>query len=124
MNYSELKITDLTVNSKEEGKRWCSENLSSSQLRNFFNEAKAIEMKLEVISDFKEIEPLMGLLCARSAYRRAKKTNLRRNEDPLKSLDKFIQDSLTSIKSVKEYKNFMKCFEASYGFYVSERGGE
>lgn len=94
--------------------------VSSTQLRSFYNEVKAIQSRIEVADEagqngFKINEALIGLLKSKVAYARAKA----KDEDAkaFGNLQKMIEQGADLSTSAEAYKDFALFFEAVLGFH-------
>ncbi len=98
--------------------------VSSSQLRKFYNEVKALEKKLDH-QPFQNIFPLIKMIKSKVAYATAPSKISNRDEQPLyKKFKEFIIEGIDSIPEdgEKEFKAFCKYFEAVVGFYYGNGG--
>lgn len=105
----------------ELGKKFASVKVSSSQLRNFFNDVKALEAKVDLVSssrEFEKIKPYVKLLKSKVAY--AYKNGKGKIALPFKQ---FIDKCVDLVATKEDFKAFAIFFEAVVGFYYGE-GGE
>ncbi len=91
--------------------------LTSSQLRKFFNEVRSLEAQVE--EKFDEQKALVFMLKSKVAYSVGKKTS----KTPAEFKD-FIDACIDKINDEKDFKGFVKFFEAvvGYFFYYKEGG--
>ncbi len=94
--------------------------LTSSQLRRFFGEVKRLERKYKLLARekgedeaFNEIEPMLGMLAVNANY------TWERGKIPDKFRE-FLENSVRSINSGKQFEEFAKYFEAVVGHYYYE----
>ncbi len=91
--------------------------LKSSQMRRFYDDLKAIERKILVAGDinaqedaFRQNRALITMFKAKAAYAQKRKVS-----PP--EFTKFIFDHEASIKDLKDFKAFLKVFEAVVAFH-------
>lgn len=105
------------------------EKPSSSQLRAFYNDAKALETKMRGSSafitaeDFRRHEYLVRMLKAKVAYVYGKETG----KFVSREFNDFITRCVDAIEDEKDFEAFMRFFESTVGFYfgrTGERGEE
>lgn len=93
------------------------EDLKTSQMRRFYDELKAIERKILAAGDiaaqeeaFKQNRALITMFKAKAAYAQKRKVSPR-------EFTQFIFDHEESIKDLKDFKAFLKVFEAVVAFH-------
>lgn len=92
-------------------------DLKSSQMRRFYDDLKAIERKILVAGDinaqeeaFRQNRAFITMFKAKAAYAQKRKVS-----PP--DFTKFIFDHEASIKDLKDFKAFLKVFEAVVAFH-------
>ncbi len=98
--------------------------VSSSQLRKFYNEVKALEKKLDN-QPFAVVYPLIKMVKSKVAYATAPSKIGSRDEIPLyKNFKDFLMESIDSIPEdgEKEFRAFCTYFEAVVGYYYGNGG--
>ena len=112
------EIADRILEDPVEGKK----PLSSTQLRRYYNEVKALDYRVkgwrtlkshEQEVKFTEILPLIKLLRAKVEYKRNAKAGR-----ISKSFAQFMADCIHSVNSLREFEAFVMFFEAVVGFYI------
>lgn len=112
------EIADKILEEPVEGKK----PLSSTQLRRYYNEVKALDYRVkgwrtlkpqEQEVKFTEILPLIKLLRAKVEYKRNAKAGR-----ISKSFAQFMADCIHSVNSLREFEAFVMFFEAVVGFYI------
>ena len=91
------------------------DRISSSQLRNFFNDVRSLEARVKV-EDFQKVLPHIKMLKAKVAYAQG------RNLVPF-SFKKLISQCVDLIEDERDFGGFVKFFEAIVGFFYGEGGG-
>jgi CRISPR-associated protein Csm2 len=98
---------------------WAKEfrDLKTSQMRRFYDELKAIERKImtgkdaqEQESNFERDRPLIVLFKAKAVYAEKRRVSPR-------AFTQFIFDHVASIGDLKDFKAFLKVFEAVVAFH-------
>ena len=84
--------------------------LTSAQLRKFYNEFKALEKKVES-KGFDSTLPLIKMVKSKAAY----SANPRNQKIPSKFRD-FLWENIDAINEEKDFKAFILLFEAVVGF--------
>jgi CRISPR-associated protein Csm2 len=97
-------------------KREGGDELSSSQLRNFFNDVRSLEAKVRA-EDFPKVMPHIKMLKAKVAYAEG------RGKVPT-SFKALISKCVDLIEDKKDFEGFVKFFEAIVGFFYGEGGGK
>jgi CRISPR-associated protein Csm2 len=114
------KIKDvlITVEAEKLGQKFAELKLTSSQLRKFFNEVRSIEAQID--GKFDEQKALILMLKSKVAYSVGKKTS----KTPTEFKD-FIDACIDKIIDEKDFKGFVKFFEAvvGYFYYYYKPGG-
>lgn len=114
------KIKDvlITVEAEKLGQIFAELKLTSSQLRKFFNEVRSIEAQID--GKFDEQKALILMLKSKVAYSVGKKTS----KTPAEFKD-FIDACIDKIIDEKDFKGFVKFFEAvvGYFYYYYKPGG-
>lgn len=119
------QIKDLKILTREllttDAKNWAEEfangKLTTTQLRKYYNEIKAIEAKIEGEKEdkekaFKKYDAIFAMLKSRVAY---DKTRLGKNfPDSFKT---FVDGYVDKVKSFQEFTNFTLLFESILGFF-------
>lgn len=101
---------DLLYNNKE--------GVTASQLRNFYNEVKALQSRIEA-GGFSSNEAMIGLLKSKAAYAWARaETKRKRGFEYLKSM---IEQGADLSTSEEAFNDFALFFEAVMGFF---KGGK
>lgn len=91
--------------------------LTTTQLRKFFNEVRSLEERLE--ESFEDQKALVTMLKSKVAYSVGKKTS----KTPREFKD-FMDACIDKIKDKKDFDGFIKFFESVVGyFYYSKEGG-
>ncbi len=117
-----IKIILITDLAKEIGKLFAksrNNKISSAQLRKFFNDIRAIEVKAEAVGDrdFNKILHLVKMLKAKVAYSKG-----RRNVSGF--FKEFIDICIEKIEDRKDFDAFVKFFEAIVGYFYYYEGGK
>jgi len=114
------KLIDILITTESEklGKKFAELKLTSSQLRKFFNEVRSIEAQID--GKFDEQKALILMLKSKVAYSVGKKTS----KTPAEFKD-FIDACIDKINDEKDFKGFVKFFEAvvGYFYYYYKPGG-
>lgn len=110
----------ITVHAEEIGKKLVGNNprtplLSSSQLRKFFNDVRALEAKIET-GNFEEQKPMIKMLKSKVAYAYG------RGKIP-SEFKGYIDTCVDKINDKDDFKGFVKFFESVVGFYYGHGGG-
>ena len=98
---------------------------SSSQLRGFYSDAKALETKIRSAEEvgnpraFEDNFYLVKMLKAKAAYIQGKRTGGRVSED----FERYIRTCVDKINDRADFEAFMRFFESTVGFYYGY-GGE
>ena len=95
--------------------------VSSSQLRKFYNEIKGLEKKNE-ITDWEIIFPLVKMVKSKVAYATAPKKIKWNDKNVYSNFKNFINEGLNSIQDEKDFLAFCKYFEAVVGYYYGKGG--
>lgn len=115
----DLKETDgkkLVISADEWAKEWKIAQLTSSQLRNYYNEVVAIYNKALETKDWKEIQLEFALLKARAAYA------LRESASKKEAMVAFLQSGVNEVESIEDLIKFKYYFEAALClFYYYEK---
>uniref|UniRef100_A0A7C4UBY4 CRISPR system Cms protein Csm2 n=1 Tax=candidate division WOR-3 bacterium TaxID=2052148 RepID=A0A7C4UBY4_UNCW3 len=90
-------------------------NLTTSQLRKFYNEVKSLEAKIEATEGnddekYKKNEALIYMLISKVNY------SYNRDKSKVEALKDFIEEMVPKIKNLQDFKDFAKFFEAIVGF--------
>lgn len=93
---------------------WCksfgeylSKGMKTSQLRKFFGEVKRIEMQEDInLSDVAMLNPLLAYAVGRDKNNRAKQ-----------SFQEEMSKAISEINNKKDFKNFVKIFEAIVAYH-------
>lgn len=109
----------ITVHAEEIGKKLVGNNprtplLSSTQLRRFFNDVKALEAKIET-GNFEEQKPMIKMLKSKGAYAYG------RDKIPLE-FKNYIDACVDKINNKDDFNGFLKFFESVVGFYYGHGG--
>ena len=118
------------------GKRKQPGHVSSSQLRGFYSEAKALETRLQEQSRerapnqigeggvaevvYQENEYLVRMLTAKVFYVQGKRTGGNVSEE----FRDFIEAGVGRVRRAKDFAVFMRLFESVVGFYYGYGGGK
>jgi CRISPR type III-A/MTUBE-associated protein Csm2 len=100
--------------------------ISSSQLRSFFNELKKLKLKYNKKEDFDKLQIALYILKSKLEYRKGTRSNKNEKEE-FKKFSYFIQKNIDIIikeneNSVESFKDFMIFFETIIGYmYGSEK---
>jgi len=90
-----------------------SRELSSSQIRKYYNEVKAIEKKLEISTSFSKIIPEIKMLKAKVAYDVGRDGS----KMPL-CFKEFVEKMIDNINDKEDFQAFLKVFETVIGYFV------
>ncbi len=90
--------------------------VSSSQLRNFFNEVRSLEAKIGS-GEFEMYRPHIKMLKAKVAYARDR-------GKVSKAFDDLISKCVDLIEDKKDFEAFVLFFEAIVGYFYGEGGGK
>ena len=92
------------------------EQVSSTQLRKFFDELKSFEKYFVSTGESKweEKKPYIKMIKSKIAYAIARKGA---TKGVYKNLEKFIIDGINQVNKEKDYFTFLSLFEAVCGFY-------
>lgn len=99
--------------------------VSSSQLRGFYGDAKALETKIRSAEQagnpraFEDNLYLVKMLKAKAAYIQGKRTGGRVS----KEFERYIRICVDKVKDRADFEAFMRFFESTVGFYYGY-GGE
>jgi CRISPR-associated protein Csm2 len=100
-------------------------NLTTSQLRKFYNEVKSLEAKIEATKGdddekYKKNEALIYMLISKVnySYNRDKVYDKKIDDyvSKIAALKDFIEEMVPKIKNLQDFKDFAKFFEAIVGF--------
>lgn len=91
--------------------------LTSAQLRRFYHDVKALELKVK--NNFDQAKPLIKMLKSKAAY--ACPTKGRERKVPME-FRKFIEEMVDNIKTEKDFIAFCLVFEAVVGYFYGEGG--
>lgn len=119
----ELTQEYLTSEAEEKAKNFARNDLDSSQLRKFYNDFKLLERKIQHKSerDFeKEILPLIKFVKSKIAYSAGREVSGRRGKKTLvpPEFKEHMDKQIDSIKTEKDFKNFLLHYQAIIGFYT------
>lgn len=92
--------------------------LTSTQLRKFHIEAKALEERAKT-TDFIHIRPLVKMLKSKVAY--VCPTTGKKRKVPVEFRE-YIEEMVDHINDPKDFKAFALCFEAVVGFFYGQGG--
>ena len=115
----------MTIHAEEFGKHFASRDrryqVSSTQLRGFYADAKALETKIRRGGEgaFDRYLYLIKMMKSKASYIQGKRTGGRVSED----FRRFIHICVDAIETQEDFDAFMKFFEATVGFYYGY-GGE
>lgn len=109
------KLLDSKAHSK--GKEL--QNITSHQIRRFFNEIKSLEKKKNV-QGWDKVMPLVKMVKAKAFYATSDNKADSRHRDDYKKWRAFLVDAIDSIEDQKDFEAFVKYFEAVIGFYYGE----
>ncbi len=112
----------LDGEAEKEAKAWLDSNkgenseFTKSQLRRYFNEVKNLERQLKALGEggWDTVYPMVKMLKSRIAYDKNRDNNKNKIPD---SFENFIRNCVDSIKEEKDFKAFVKYFEACVGFF-------
>ena len=90
------------------------DGVTHTQLRNFFNEVKALQSRIEAYS-FEDVDALIGLLKSKAAYALAKAEKKRKKG--FENLQKMIEQGVDYSTDAEKFNDFVIFFEAVMGFY-------
>ncbi|MCB0184386.1 MAG: type III-A CRISPR-associated protein Csm2 [Caldilineaceae bacterium] len=116
--------------------------VSSSQLRNFYSEVKALEIRLQEMSRaapdighqadgedhehidiapsvFRTNEYMVRMIGPKIAYIQGKKTG----GNVSREFREFIENSLANVQNERDFKVFMRLFESVVGYFYGFEGG-
>lgn len=109
-----------------EAKDWADalQQVSSTQLRNFYNEVKTLQSRIEAANSlgengFDRHEALIGLLKAKAAYAVARSESSRRNA--YECLQDMICQCVDLSNTPEAFEHFCIFFEAVLGFHKGRR---
>jgi len=112
-DYAQNRAKDFIPNKAKDSK----ENLKTTQMRRFYDELKAIERKImaeknieEQKRNFERDRPLIVMFKAKAVYAE------KRGVAP-RAFTQFIFDHVASINDIKDFKGFLKVFEAVVAFH-------
>ena len=118
--FTDAEKNTLNPNLVDEGARESAEafkRLKVSQMRRFYDELKAIERRIMVGKDIKEQQAnferdrsLIAMFKAKAVYAEKRKVSPR-------EFTQFIFDHVASINDIKDFKGFLKVFEAVVAFH-------
>lgn len=94
------------------------DSMSSSQLRRFYHDVKALEAQVVAEDDFTKIKPMVKMLKSKAAYARG-----RSGSRVPRLFEEFIQQSVDTIQDLSDFKAFLKVFEAVVGYFYGAGGG-
>lgn len=120
--HGNLKEVVLTSMAKKQAEKFVDNKLSTSQLRAFFNEFKAIKNRLdEEGKNFSSIYPMILMIDSKIAYRASKGTN--KDKEKMLEFKKFINQGIAYImeenkkgKGFEAFTDFLMYFEAVVGY--------
>ncbi len=92
--------------------------LGLTQFRRFFNEARSLESKVQVLG-FEKMRPLVKMIKSKIALACPKSGRDRKVPMEFKN---YVDKMIDSIQTKEDFDGFMKCFEAVLGFYIGEGG--
>ncbi len=92
--------------------------VTATQLRNFFNEVKALQSRIEA-GGFPANEALVGLLKSKAAYAYARAG--RKEKTGFSYLQNMIEQGSDLSKSKEDFNDFALFFEAVMGFFKGRR---
>ena len=119
------KITDVTVQFAERfgkylgtddfdaAKKKIREKLTTSQLRKFFGEVKRQQMQGYNETDFVLLKPKLAYAVGRATGRDPK----------IKDLYNVLSNAIDKVQSEKQFKNFIKIFEAIVAYHKAAEEG-
>lgn len=90
--------------------------VSSSQLRNFFNDVRSLEAKITP-ENFEIYRPQIKMLKAKVSYARGR-------DKVSEAFENLISKCVDLIKDEKDFRAFILFFEAIVGFFYGEGGGK
>ena len=95
--------------------------VSSSQLRAFYGDVKALEEKIKQGGKgaFDQFYHLVKMLKSKAAYVQGKRTGGRVSE----AFRNYIYTCVDAIETEEDFKAFVKFFESTVGFYYGAGGG-
>jgi len=88
--------------------------VTPTQLRNFFNEVKALESRIEA-GGFEKVDALIGLLKSKAAYTYARAE--KKKKEGFKYLQYMIEQCVDYSTSKERFRDFVLFFEAVMGFF-------
>lgn len=112
-DYTAKKIAESFIGKNGDGKKT---NVTSTQLRKFFNEVKSFEKYFtsNETSIWEEKKPYIKMIKSKVAYYVARK---KVTKGVYKNFEDFMTTGINLINEEKDYFTFVSLFEAVYGFY-------
>jgi len=104
----------------KDAKEWANllYGVSDTQLRNFYNQVKALQAKIEA-EGFEKNDALIGLLKPKAAYALARAE--KRNKKKFEYLQVMIEQGVDHSASPESFEDFVLFFESVLGFYKGGR---
>lgn len=112
----------MSVHSQAYGELFArKKKVSSSQLRAFYSDVKALEQKVKMGGEgaFERFYHLVKMLKSRASYIRGKKSG----GNVSREFEEYIHTCVDAIEKEKDFEAFLKFFESTVGFYYGA-GGE
>ena len=105
----------------KDAKEWADRlyRVSDTQLRNFYNQVKALQAKIES-TGFEKNDALVGLLKPKAAYAAAKPEN-KKNKKEYGYLQNMIEQGVDHSTSAEFFEDFALFFESVLGFFKGGR---
>ncbi|GAB4334712.1 MAG: hypothetical protein Kow0037_13500 [Calditrichia bacterium] len=95
--------------------------VSSHQLRKFYNEVKSLEKKTKMFG-WDTAEPMVRMVKAKISYATAESKIDSSERKYYRNFKNFLTKGIDSIKDEKDFSAFCKFFEAVVGYYYGEGG--
>lgn len=112
-----LKEEVLTSMAQNQAKKFVDNKLSTSQLRAFFNEFKAIKNRLdEEGKNFSSIYPMILMIDSKIAYRAKKDRKMEEFKAFINQGIAYIMEENKKGKGFKAFEDFLMYFEAVVGY--------
>lgn len=92
-------------------------DISTTQIRRFFDDVKAIKHYLDQFRDKKKREEAFGRKLPEIMMMKAKVTYARGRDAVTDEFKNFIEKNISAIKSPRDFEVFCKFFEAVYGYF-------
>lgn len=94
------------------------QGLKASQLRKFYNDAKALKTRLDAQKNFDAIKPLIKMIKSKAAYACPQRGNKKIPTE----FKNYLALMVNSVDTEEQFRAFLLCFEAVVGYFYGLGG--